>query len=95
MTAVVTEYTDHSNFEKQDCVDRLDPTANHTTAVVTTTVLVMKIAVTTEVAKRKRSKVDTGGTVVHGNNTRINITGGGSGSFSFLNGGGFSFDGNN
>ena len=82
------EYTEHSNFEKQDRVDRLDPTANHTTAVV------MKVAVATEVAKRRRSEVDTGGTAVHGNNPVINITGRGGGSSSFLNGGGLSFNGN-
>ena len=80
---VAQEYTEHSNFEKQDYVDRLEPTANHTTAVVAAVV-----------EKRKRSEVDTGGTAVHGNNPVINITGRGGGSSSFLNGGGLSFNGN-
>ena len=47
------EYTEHSNVEKQDRVDKLEPTENHTTAVVTRT------AVTTVVTKRKRVEVNT------------------------------------
>ena len=80
------EYHEHSTFEKEDRVDRLDTTDGTKEEG--------------SPAKKKRHGHNGDGvgveerhTIVHGTYNFVNISGEGGGSFSFMNSGGFSGNG--